>query len=53
MEIFRKLKVINVGAIKFHEALREQKADSVHVDWEPPAGGDREVADLLDKLDNL
>lgn len=53
MEIFRKLKVINVGAKKFHDSLREQEADSTHVDWEPPAGGDREAVELLDKLEEL
>lgn len=53
MEIFRKLKVINVGARKFHDSLREQEADSVHVAWEPPAGGDRETTDLLEELKGL
>lgn len=53
MEIFRKLKVINVGAKKFHDSLREQEADSVHVVWNPPAGGDQETAELLDELEDL
>lgn len=53
MKLLRKLKIINVGAKNFHDSLRAQEADSVHVDWKPPAGGDREMAGLLDKLDKL
>ena len=41
---------INVGIVDFAEALKEQKAEFIHVDWEPPAGGDDEMADLLSSL---
>ncbi len=41
---------INVGIQDFAESLREQGAEVIHVDWTPPAGGDREILDLLDQL---
>ena len=53
MELLRKPKIINVGARNFHDSLIAQGADSVHVDWKPPAEGDREMMKLLDKLDKL
>lgn len=53
MELPRKLKTINVGAKTFYDSLIEQEADAFHVDWKPPAGGDEEVADLLDELEDL
>lgn len=42
--------VINVGLPGFAESLEEQGIEVVQVDWEPPAGGDQEVIDLLDRL---
>ncbi len=41
---------INTGIEDFAESLRAQGAEVVHVDWTPPAGGDRELMDLLDQL---
>ena len=41
---------INMGIQDFAESLRAQGAEVVHVDWTPPAGGDRELLDLLDQL---
>jgi FdrA protein len=41
---------INMGIQDFAESLRAQGAEVVHVDWTPPAGGDRELQDLLDQL---
>ncbi len=52
MKILReKIKVINVGLRSFYDDLLAQGADVVHVDWRPPAGGDPELARLLEKLD--
>jgi len=48
--IGEKLKVINVGARSFYESIVAQDGDAVHVDWRPPAGGDPELARLLDSL---
>lgn len=53
MEIPSELKIINVGSKTFHDSLKEQEANSVHVDWKPRAGGDEEMAELLDELEEL
>lgn len=53
MELLRRPEIVNVGARNFYDSLKAQGADAVHVDWKPPAGGDREVAALLDKLAKL
>jgi hypothetical protein len=41
---------INVGLGMFAESLRVQGVQVVQVDWVPPAGGDPQLADLLDEL---
>jgi FdrA protein len=41
---------INLGLGQFAESLEDQAAEVVHVSWTPPAGGDEEMLDLLDKL---
>ena len=46
----KELKVINLGVGTFAEDLQTQGVKTVSVDWRPPAGGDVEVLDLLDKL---
>ena len=42
--------VINLGLKNFADSLEEQGVEIVQVDWIPPAGGDKEMADLLDQL---
>lgn len=42
--------VINLGLKKFAESLDEQGVEVIQVDWFPPAGGDEDMMDLLDKL---
>ena len=44
------LVVINIGLRGFAESLESQGTEVVQVDWVPPAGGDREMLDLLDDL---
>lgn len=44
------LVVINIGLRKFAENLEVQKVEVVQVDWTPPAGGDKEMMNLLDQL---
>ena len=44
------LVIVNLGLRGFAESLEAQEADVVQVDWLPPAGGDDEMIDLLDKL---
>lgn len=42
--------VINLGLKQFADNLQEQGVEVVQVDWTPPAGGDKEMLDLLDQL---
>ncbi len=44
------LVVINLGLRQFAESLEEQQVEVVQVDWVPPAGRDKAMADLLDRL---
>lgn len=41
---------INLGSRGFAESLEAQNVTVLQVDWTPPAGGDREMIDLLDQL---
>ena len=41
---------VNVGVREFGDTLREAGYDVVQVDWSPPAGGNVEMAALLDDL---
>ncbi len=41
---------VNVGVREFGDTLRRAGYDVVHVDWSPPAGGDAEMAAILDDL---
>lgn len=51
MGIFRDgLGTINMGLKSFCDSLRDQQSPAVHVDWRPPARGDRELTALLDRL---
>ena len=42
--------VINLGLKQFAMSLEEQGIEILQVDWVPPAGGDKEMMDLLDNL---
>lgn len=44
------ISVINVGLERFAEDLEQQGVATLQVDWQPPAGGDAVLADLLSKL---
>lgn len=55
MEKIRKMldegvRVINVGLVDFAEALMDQEAEVVHVDWRPPAGGNEDLQKILNAL---
>ena len=41
---------VNVGLRVFAESLETQKVEVKQVDWVPPADGDKDLADLLDRL---
>ena len=50
-ELFGKeLKVIDMGLESFHESLKEQGVEVLHVDWKPPAGGNKRLMEILKKL---
>ena len=42
--------VVNIGLAQFARTLEGEGVAVVQVDWSPPAGGDRRLIDLLDKL---
>lgn len=46
----KELVVVNMGLDSFAENLRKEKVDVLQMDWRPPAGGDKHVISLLDKL---
>ena len=51
-ELFSKeLKVINMGLDSFADNLRREEVEVLQMDWKPPAGGDKRLIALLDKLD--
>ncbi len=41
---------VNIGVEDFANSLKTQGAEVIQVDWTPPAGGDREMMELLDQL---
>jgi hypothetical protein len=41
---------VNIGVEDFAHSLRTQGAEVIQVEWTPPAGGDREMIELLDQL---
>jgi hypothetical protein len=43
-------KAINIGVKDFAESLQNQGVDVVQVNWSPPAEGDLEMIELLDRL---
>ena len=49
-ELPARVVTVNVGLSAFADALRDQAAPVVQVDWRPPADGDAEAVDLLTRL---
>lgn len=41
---------VNLGVRGFAESLSNAGFEAIHVDWSPPAGGDPELAAILDDL---
>lgn len=53
-ELFKQeLKVINIGLHSFKESLDKTGFKAVDVDWKPPAGGDVEIVETLDKFEEI
>ncbi|UCG15021.1 MAG: fdrA domain protein [Deltaproteobacteria bacterium] len=44
------LAAINVGLESFTESLMAQDAPVIHVDWQPPAGGNERLMALLERM---
>ena len=46
------LRVVNIGIESFFNALQDQQVPSAHVKWQPPAGGNAKMMELLEFLKN-
>ena len=46
----KKIQIVNFGIQSFYNDNKKQQIPSVHVDWKPVAGGNKELASLLDDL---
>jgi len=44
------LAAINVGLESFAESLTAQDAPVIHIDWQPPAGGDERLMGILERM---
>jgi hypothetical protein len=50
-ELFSKeLKVINMGLDSFADNLRKKEVAVLQMDWNPPAGGNKRLISLLERL---
>lgn len=49
-EVFESVSAVNLGLAGFAEAVRDQGASAVQVDWRPPAEGDPEAVAVLTRL---
>ena len=48
--LLKQVNVVNIGLEQFFISLKDQEVNVTHVSWSPPAGGDKELAAILDKL---
>lgn len=46
----KKLEIVNFGIQSFYNDNKKQNVPSVHVDWKPVAGGNKELASVLNDL---
>lgn len=46
----KEIRAINVGIPTFADDLEKQGVQVTRVDWKPPAGGDENLAKLLERL---
>jgi hypothetical protein len=47
------LKVINIGLQSFKQSLDAAGTPAIHVEWQPPAGGDPMMIEALRKLGRI
>ncbi|MGH7121423.1 MAG: DUF1116 domain-containing protein [Acetobacteraceae bacterium] len=53
MQLFREeLTVLNVGIPAFADAIRQAGGKAIAIEWQPPAGGDRDAGRALARLTN-
>ena len=45
------LRVINIGLLLFYQSLTEQKVEAAHVNWKPKPKLEKDIEDILDKID--
>lgn len=45
-----RLVIANIGVRPFYEDMKKQNVTVFQIDWEPPAGGEADLVDILDKL---
>jgi hypothetical protein len=51
-ELFKdELVVINMGLDAFGENLKKERVKVLPMNWKPPAGGNKKLISLLEKLD--
>lgn len=48
--VLHKVEVVNIGLAAFGDAIRDQDAPVVDVDWRPPASGDPQAVAALERL---
>lgn len=48
----REIRVINIGIERFSDDLKEANVPVIQMDWRPPAGGNKKLIDLLDRLND-
>jgi FdrA protein len=45
-----KLVVLNIGVELFHDAIKNAEGQSINMDWRPPAGGDKKLLEIINKI---
>jgi hypothetical protein len=51
-ELFSKeLVIVNMGLDSFADNLRKEEVEVLPMDWKPPAGGNKRLISLLEKLE--
>jgi hypothetical protein len=51
-ELFSKeLVIVNMGLDSFADNLRKEVVEVLQMDWKPPAGGNKRLISLLEKLE--
>ncbi|MCK4667013.1 fdrA domain protein [Candidatus Dependentiae bacterium] len=45
-----KLVVLNIGVELFHDAIKNAEGQSINMDWRSPAGGDKRLLDIINKI---